>query len=142
MAMYGYTLAVIFFGALLVHVVLLGKPSFGLARLFTTRFMTRSGKYSYALYMVHVPVASTLLPITWRASRPIEPLIGYEGRFVIFFAASFAVSWALAFASWQLIEKRLLALKRYFAYPEAQMATEQANAAVVRVAAQQAHTGG
>lgn len=113
MAEYGYTLIVVLFGALLVRVAR-GQTTQGLNRLLTTRFMTLCGKYSYALYLVHVPVASVVFPVMYRALRNHLPLIGYDGAFLVAAFAAFAVSWALAAASWFLIEKRILTLKRYF----------------------------
>ena len=113
MAMVGYTLIVLLFGALLVQVVRSGKEA-GLNRLLTTRFMTLCGTYSYALYLVHVPVASVLFPIVSRALRNQQQWIGYDGTFLVAAFAAFAASWTIAAASWFLIEKRILALKRYF----------------------------
>jgi len=116
MATYGYTLIVVLFGALLILVVQ-GRRSL-LTRMFSKGFMTRCGKYSYALYMVHVPVASLLHPLVMRALDRFKPLIGYDGAFLIFVLLSFALSWALAVLSWHLLEKRVLALKRYFTYAD------------------------
>ncbi|MEP7295465.1 MAG: acyltransferase [Burkholderiales bacterium] len=113
MAMYGYTLIAILFGAMLVRVAR-GVTNKGLNRVLTTRFMTLCGKYSYALYLVHVPVASVLFPLAYRVLRHQQPLIGYDGTFLVGAVVAFATSWALAVASWFLIEKRILALKRYF----------------------------
>ena len=116
MATYGYTLIAVLFGALLVTVLRTdSKASFSRV-LFSNRFMTRCGKYSYALYMVHVPVASLLHPLVMGASDKFKPLVGYEMTYVLFIAASFLVSWGLAVASWNLFEKPILSLKRHFSY--------------------------
>lgn len=115
MATYGYTFASILFGALLVW-VLNGRRSLGFGWLLSTSFMRQAGKYSYALYMVHVPVASLLFPVAMRAMRRFEPVIGYQGIFLAGAALAFAASWLVAVASWHLFEKRILALKRYFTY--------------------------
>ena len=85
-------------------------------RILSNGFMTRCGKYSYALYMVHVPVASFLYPRIAGGLAGAMPIIGYEGVFLVSAAASFALSWALAVSSWYLFEKRILALKRFFTY--------------------------
>jgi len=115
MATFGYTVIVIIFGALLVY-LLSGGAAFRADRLFSSKFMTQCGKYSYALYMVHVPVASLLFPLLLRSLARVRPVVGYELVYLICVAVSFAVSWALAFASWHLLEKRILSLKRYFTY--------------------------
>jgi peptidoglycan/LPS O-acetylase OafA/YrhL len=127
MAIYGYTLIATLFGALLVW-VLAGGHQASIRRLaFSNGFMTRCGKYSYALYMVHVPVASLLYPRILGGLSGIISVIGYESVFLIAAAASFALSWALAVSSWYLFEKRILALKRFFTY-----SSEPGSAAEVR----------
>ncbi|WP_280153977.1 acyltransferase [Piscinibacter sp. XHJ-5] len=120
MATYGYTCIAILSGALLVQ-VLRSERSSWLSRLFTNRFMASCGKYSYALYLVHVPVAGLLFPLSMRALKRFEPTLGYNGMFIVFLMTAFALSWGLSVASWYLFEKRILALKRYFDYdrPEA-----------------------
>ena len=115
MATYGYTFAAILSGALLVW-TLLGKNTFGLGWFLRTGFMRQCGKYSYALYMVHVPVASLLFPLTSRILDRFANEISQNSVFLVGGAASFAVSWMLAVASWHLFEKHALGLKRYFSY--------------------------
>ena len=117
MATYGYTFIVILFGALLLRVVCSDRGS-SLNRFFSSAVMTQFGKYSYALYMVHVPVASLVFPLTYRALGRFYSFIGYEGVYLVFVAASFSISWGLSVASWYGFEKRILALKRYFTYSE------------------------
>lgn len=115
MATFGYTFAAILFGALLLW-VLNGKRTFGVARFFSTAFMCQAGRYSYALYMLHVPVASVLFPLMARQLEHYKSIIGYDGVFIACGVGSFAISWLLAVASWHLFEKHVLALKRYFNY--------------------------
>ena len=52
----------------------------------------------------------------------------HEGVFLGFVGVSFVASWILAVLSWNLFEKRILALKRYFSYDSAADAPEQAAA--------------
>jgi peptidoglycan/LPS O-acetylase OafA/YrhL len=125
MATFGYSLAAVLFGALLVWVQT-GKEAAVRSRFFTTRFMRQCGKYSYALYVFHVPVAGVTFPVTMRALARVEPIVGYEGVFLGFVAVSFVVSWILAVLSWNLFEKRILALKRYFSYDSVAGAPAQA----------------
>ena len=115
MATYGYTFAAVLFGALLVWVIS-GRAALGLPRALNSRFMRQCGKYSYALYVVHVPVASAMFPIGRRILEPVESSIGYDGVFLGNVALSFAASWILAALSWNLFEKRILALKHFFSY--------------------------
>ena len=116
MATYGYTLIAVLFGAFLVRVLGGRREASMRQRILSNGFMTRCGKYSYALYMVHVPVASFLYPRIAGGLAGAMPIIGYEGVFLVSAAASFALSWALAVSSWYLFEKRILALKRFFTY--------------------------
>lgn len=115
MATYGYTFAAILSGALLVW-VLHGKNTVGFGWFLRTGFMRQCGKYSYALYMVHVPVASLLIPLTSRILDRFDYGIGQDSALFVGGAASFAVSWILAIASWHLFEKHALALKGFFSY--------------------------
>jgi len=113
MAAYGYSLLAVMFGALLAYTLRTG-PSRGANRLFTHRFMTLSGKYSYALYLFHVPIASALFPLTFKLMSRFEDAVGYNVIFAVFFAAAFATSWIGAVLSWHFLEKRILKLKRHF----------------------------
>ena len=115
MATSGYSLAAILFGALLFWVMSCRRTC-GFGRLLSSSFMQQCGKYSYALYVVHVPVAAALFPRVSNALKGFEAALGYDGVFFICVAASFAASWLIALLSWNLFEKRILALKRYFNY--------------------------
>jgi peptidoglycan/LPS O-acetylase OafA/YrhL len=115
MAMYGYTIIAIGFGCLLV-LVLKHQQRPVIRALFTNRFMIATGRYSYALYLAHVPIATALYqalyePYAAKASPPRA-----AAAFAVFALIAFATSWAAAWASWHVFEKRVLALKRYFAY--------------------------
>ena len=132
MATYGYTFVAILGGALLLYVVR-GGQAFGVARLFSSRFMAQCGKYSYALYLVHVPVASLLFPVVFKLLGGWQPVVGYNGVFLAFALLSFAASWAVSVASWHLFEKRILAYKRYFSYDEP--GGERSTAAIAHSAA-------
>lgn len=116
MATYGYTLIATLFGALLLHVLNEERQSSLQHRLLASRFMKQCGKYSYALYVVHVPVASFLYPMIASRLAGAVTTIGYEAIFLFSAVSSFAVSWLLALLSWTLFEKRFLSLKRFFTY--------------------------
>jgi len=68
------------------------------------------GRYSYAIYLFHLPVR------TWAARRLLKPMPYGQLRYVATFAVTFAVSIALAIVSWHLFEKQLLKLKSRFPY--------------------------
>jgi len=115
MALFGYTFIVVVFGALLFYALERDSRS-SLNRFLATRFMTQSGKLSYALYLVHVPVSSGLAPIVSARLQRFAPFLGSDGMFLSFALGAFTLSWLAAFASWHLFEKHVLALKRYFKY--------------------------
>jgi peptidoglycan/LPS O-acetylase OafA/YrhL len=66
------------------------------------------GKYSYALYLFHWPVASILITLYGDS--------GYTGWFpwLAFLFVYFTGTIAVALLSWNLLEKHALKLKRYF----------------------------
>lgn len=109
----GYTALALLFAAVLVLAVD-GRAS-PLPRLLSTRPLRFFGRYSYGLYVVHVPVIALgrlagLTPDAFAGTRGELPaLLGYV---VLMGGASLAV----ALASWHLYEKRFLKLKSRFAY--------------------------
>ncbi len=78
-------------------------------RLFSHRILRSLGKYSYGLYVLHLPIAFLTLrtKISWISSEHIWAEIEL---FILFFGASILA----AFLSWHLYEKHFLKLKRYF----------------------------
>jgi peptidoglycan/LPS O-acetylase OafA/YrhL len=117
MATYGYTFIAILSGALLLCVMQGGKTG-RLSRFFSNRFLTLCGKYSYALYLIHVPVAGLLFPLTFRALDKLIPAVGYDMKFLIFVVVAFVVSCGLSITSWYVFEGPIMTLKRYFNYAE------------------------
>jgi peptidoglycan/LPS O-acetylase OafA/YrhL len=113
MATYGYTLAAIVFGWLLLRVF--RSTATGLTGLaFRNLFMVATGRYSYALYLAHVPIAHVVYAAIVRDS--VIARLGYSITYVVFFGVAFAVSWFAAWLSWHVFERHVLRLKRYFSY--------------------------
>ncbi len=109
----GFTLLGLLFGGLLVA-TLASPPGRAAHRLFTARGMRAFGKYSYALYLFHVPLRALLRDTVFgRAQFP--SFLGSElfGQ-LLFYGAATALTFAMALASWNLYEKQFLKLKRYF----------------------------
>lgn len=100
----------LFSGAILIAAI------YGAAPKFLAHDPLRSiGKYSYAMYLFHWP----LLLLVRRAgvagsqSAPAATLL----NLLMVFALATLLSFAAALISWHLIEKRFLALKRFFPGP-------------------------
>jgi peptidoglycan/LPS O-acetylase OafA/YrhL len=111
-AIFGYTFIAVLSGALLVH-TLYGSAAGYNRRFFTSRFMRASGKYSYALYLIHVPIANLVFPKVGN----VLPAASHAA--IVFLAGcvvSFGLCWLVASLSWIVLEKPLLSLKKYFAY--------------------------
>jgi peptidoglycan/LPS O-acetylase OafA/YrhL len=116
MASYGYTLAAIVFGYSLVRVFnSTGAEIVG--RAFRNRFMVATGRYSYALYLAHVPIGHVVYEAAVRPA--LVERLGYNLTFAVFFVVAGAVSWVASWLSWHVFEKHVLRLKRYFSYQEA-----------------------
>jgi peptidoglycan/LPS O-acetylase OafA/YrhL len=112
----GYTALALGYAA--VVALAAGDPADSrLARFFSCSALRMLGRYSYALYLFHVPVRRFIrdeyFPVasfpTWLGS----PLPGQ----LLFYIAATAPALALAWISWHLYERQWLALTRYFPYP-------------------------
>ena len=76
------------------------------------------GKYSYAIYIFHLPVKVISAPL-WRHYEEQFGILGGAVNTTIYALLVFALSYIMALISWQLVEKPLLKWKRYFyARPE------------------------
>jgi peptidoglycan/LPS O-acetylase OafA/YrhL len=110
----GFSSLCVGFGALLTRVVLAG-PDSRLARVLSWRGLVTLGTYSYAMYLVHVPllrvVSKVAVPPQWSGAErfPLLWVFGYT-------AVLGLLTLAAAMVSWHLCEKHFLALKRHFAY--------------------------
>ena len=110
----GFSSLCIGFGALLTRVVL-SEPDSRLARVLSWRGLVTLGTYSYAMYLVHVPllrvVSKVAVPPQWPGSEryPLLWVFGYT-------AVLGVLTLGAAMVSWHLCEKHFLALKRHFPY--------------------------
>ncbi len=110
----GYPLIALFSAALIVVAINPASRHTRLSRFFQTRTMRVLGKYSYALYVFHFPLAPTLermgLTIQTFPTVAGSPLPGA----IAFTMISGSISLAVALLSWNLYEKHFLRLKRFF----------------------------
>ncbi|MGC1375912.1 MAG: acyltransferase [Anaerolineales bacterium] len=108
----GYTLLALGGGALVVLVTT--GPAGGILRtFFRNPVLTFFGKYSYAMYIIHVPVALLLL----RAMKVLQ--FKNDFAWVVFVVLSFGLIVLGALLTWNLLEKHALGLKKYFEYRRA-----------------------
>jgi peptidoglycan/LPS O-acetylase OafA/YrhL len=89
-----------------------------LLKLLLNRPLQIIGKYSYAIYIFHLPVL-----LYWSSKFYLKGGVGpwWELIFISLYnvLGVFLISFALAFISWYLLEKPFLNLKRYFARNQA-----------------------
>ena len=109
------TVFALFFGAL--SLISLLPPSNPLARIFQGAVLKFFGKYSYGLYVYHGILTWYLQEIGFE--RRLDALLGNHWLVIAVKAVgAVSVSVAVAVLSYQLFEKRFLALKRFFEAPE------------------------
>jgi len=78
---------------------------------FSHRWMRWFGKYSYGLYVLHMPLGFLILQsVDLSQLSPARTLLAEAGLFFSYIGACIAC----AFLSWHLYEKQFLKLKRYF----------------------------
>jgi peptidoglycan/LPS O-acetylase OafA/YrhL len=105
---------VMVYGALLA-VAVTGPSGGRLIRTLRTGWLGKWGKYSYGIYVIHYPLLGA---IEWKTSwfqHRVAWLGGSRLPSVLLLAAvAMSMSYALAWLSYHLYEKRVLELKRYF----------------------------
>jgi peptidoglycan/LPS O-acetylase OafA/YrhL len=113
MAMFGYTALAILFGAVLV-LVITAEPTWKRIRLLEQPALVAFGKYSYALYLFHLPIRAVLRDKVYAPDQFMVIMGSSLPGQLIFYISATLVSFAAAWLSWHLFERHLLALKRYF----------------------------
>ncbi len=106
----GYTVVAIFF-LLLIDLCLPGQNGNNFERFFDHPFFKFFGKYSYALYIFHLPSTYFTKHVFFRGND-FHSLPGFAILWqFIFYVIATLVSVLLALASWNLLEKPMLSLK-------------------------------
>jgi peptidoglycan/LPS O-acetylase OafA/YrhL len=112
----GYSVLALFFTALVLAGVQSAVTRGWLARALERRPMQVLGQYSYGLYVFHVPLVAGLhyALAYWIGVDFSGSLVRQVVLRLGFASLAMALTFAAAFVSYQLFEKRFLALKRFF----------------------------
>lgn len=100
------------YGSLLVF-VLRSRPSDALGRAMGQSWLRLFGKYSYALYLMHVPIFKAVHTVVYGRAGPDSFWHGMPGQ-LLFCLLAILASLVVAWVSWNLFERHFLSLKRYF----------------------------
>jgi peptidoglycan/LPS O-acetylase OafA/YrhL len=112
----GFTIIGLFFGSLLV-LLMGGNQASPVLRCLDNSFLRCFGKYSYCLYLIHLP----LHPLLYKVFS--FPSLNLQGRFhsellalAPFLVLGTATSLLISILIWNLYEKHFLTLKKHFDY--------------------------
>jgi peptidoglycan/LPS O-acetylase OafA/YrhL len=115
----GFSVASLGFGCALIG-ALSTSPSSFVSRVLASSPLRVLGKYSYCLYVVHLPIVVSLTAprgsgdLALFGSVAMHPALAY----LVHLAVTIGLSLAVAIASWYVIELPFLRLKRHFVDPE------------------------
>jgi peptidoglycan/LPS O-acetylase OafA/YrhL len=105
----GYTSSALFTAGL-IGIFLTYPPKNILRRIFGHPILAFLGKYSYSMYLFHVPVGFLLRDVLWD--------LGMRGwkPFVLYLVLSYGLTILIALFTWNVLEKHILNLKKHFEY--------------------------
>ena len=116
MQQFGYSLIAVTAGAMLVSAITRPADSVW-PRILSAGWLRAFGKYSYCLYLIHVPVIRAVREYVFNPWE-YEALAPFTGQ-MLFYAVTTAPAFALAWLSWRLFEAPILRLKERFPYQRA-----------------------
>ena len=111
----GYTIIAIAWGGLVAAGATAARGTIA-ARVLGARWLRALGKYSYAMYVFHVPIWAHVRPLVFPGNRVPTVVGSHILPSLALGLLCGLLTFAAAFASWHLYEKQFLKLKRYFAY--------------------------
>jgi peptidoglycan/LPS O-acetylase OafA/YrhL len=121
-AAYGFSLLALAFSYILILAVTATESSWT-GRLFTKKVLRSFGRYSYVIYLLHVPIGLLLEKAVFSPQN--YPLYGsILPATIAFLLLATSVSWITGFLSWNLFEKHFLKLKRFFSYEPTSLASK------------------
>ena len=111
----GFTTLAVFFGSILVMVIATPSGS-RLHRFLCFPLLIVFGKFSYAMYLFHVPVQRNISEHVFGRGQ-LKMITGVQlvGQ-MVFYLITISIVVGIAWLSWHLYEKHFLKLKKYFPY--------------------------
>jgi peptidoglycan/LPS O-acetylase OafA/YrhL len=116
MAAWGLSAVALLFGGSLLLTLRTQAQGNAVAGVLSSRFLVATGRYSYALYLVHVPVLRVVEKLTFGPGQAVTAGWPYDLLVAVYCLAAFTLAWLLSAASWLLFEQHVLKLKKYVAY--------------------------
>ena len=115
MQQFGYSLIAVIAGAMLVSAI--NRPADSpWPRVLSAGWLRAFGKYSYCLYLIHVPVMRAVREYVFNPEEYQALGMAPWNAQVLFYGAATAPAFALAWLSWRLFEAPILRLKARFPY--------------------------
>lgn len=111
----GYSFLALAASGLLVCVITRSEGS-RWVRTFSAGWLRSVGRYSYCLYLIHLPVLWTMKELVFDPTRAPQLMGSSLPAQVMFYAVAFVPAFALAWLSWRYFEQPILRLKRFFPY--------------------------
>ncbi len=111
----GYTLLALVFGGVLLSAITTpsARP---VGRLLQLGMLRTAGKYSYAMYLFHLPIGWLLFQRTDLAGSVGSVFGSHLPGELVFTAVAFVPTFAIAWLSWRVLEGPFLRLKDLFPY--------------------------
>jgi peptidoglycan/LPS O-acetylase OafA/YrhL len=109
----GFTCIAMLAAALLIAAISL-PDRHPLVWLLKRRWLMAFGKYSYALYLLHMPLQAVIDAYLYRPDRFLKVHGSAIPGQLIYYALCLSICFAAAWLSWHCFEKHFLKLKRWF----------------------------
>lgn len=93
-----------------------GQQDSWCVRLFSLGWLRSVGRYSYCLYLIHLPMMWTMKDLVFDPTRAPRVFDSAMPAQALFWVVAFLPAYALAWLSWRYFEEPILRLKRFVPY--------------------------